>query len=271
MATNHQQTLSVYQMVLDRVPFILDDSQAIFTAVAIVSRAGSSIVLAGDYIPFIRKETTHTFATPATTAVVAAFSYDGDLDQTTVTYYTLVPGVNSASTVAWDANYNEELISRFILEMMVILQSCYNIDPPANVGDEQYYNDLQKIVLAELVAYYLVFWATVGNSQGGMNVSGDSSLPTGGRYVKSASADGLSTTWEYLNIKNTAFLAMDAEKIMAQFKANACQYGKQLGCEIEICNGAVSCKCSIKMINTPFIVAKRGNVCRPFNKGGGRC
>ena len=270
MATNHQQPLSVYQMVLDRVPFLLDDSAAIFAGLVVIARSGQSITIAGDYSPYLRKEITHTFNTPAT-AVVAGFSYDSGTNETTITYYMLLPSVVATNTVGWSSNFNEQLISRFILEMMTVVQSCYQIAPITNIGDEQYYNDLQKIVLAELTAYYIVFWATVGNAQGGMNAGGNSNLPTVSRYIKTAGADGISTTWEYLNIKSTAFLTMDAEKMMAQFKANAVCYGKQLGCQIVICDGAVACSCSLRpILTTPFIVGKRGGACRPYGRNG-RC
>lgn len=253
MATTlHAPAGSIYQMVLNRLPFVMDDQTHLFTGIVIATRIGSSITVAGDWTAYLRPNTQHSFSTPAT-GEVQSFSYDSGAGATTITYIMLPPSVLAGQTLSFNANYNEQLISSFIYEMMTVLQNCFLITPASNVGDEQYYTELQKIVIADLVAYRILFATTAGNAQyGSFNTSGTGQLPV--RYVKTASTDGISTTWEYLNIKNTAFLSMDAKDMMDKFVQNAACVSKQLGCTIEVCNGAVSCCGGTPIIENPFII-----------------
>lgn len=251
--TIHTSADSIYRMVLNRLPFVINDETHVFTGIVILSRTGTSITIQGDWTAYLRINTVHTFSTPAT-AEVQSFSYDGGTGATTITYITLIPTVVAGATLAFDASYNEQLISTFIYEMMVVMQNCFLIEPASNIGNEAFYSDLQKIILADLVAYRILFATTAGNAQyGSTNTSGAGQLPI--RYIKTAATDGISTTWEYLNIKNTAFLSMDAKDMMDKFSHNAACVAKQLGCAIEVCDGAISCCGGIPIIENPFIVA----------------
>lgn len=256
--TNHQQPMTVYQMVLDRVPFVINDDDRIF-AIAVVSRTGASIEISGDWTAYLRTDYTHTFDTPAT-AIVKAFAYDSGTGRTTIEYYALVPTVVAGAQVTIEANYNEQLISRFIYEAMTILQNCFLITPDTNVGDEQYYSLLQKIIIADIVAYHIVFSTTVGNAQGG-SISTSGTAPVT-KYIKTAAAEGISTSWDYLNIKNTAFLAMDAKDMMDKFANNAKCNARQLGCTVEVCDGVVSCCGGTPIIEGGFFVAPPLSRCK---------
>lgn len=262
--TNHNQDISIYQMVLDRLPFVIDDSNHIFELTP-VSVSANTVVIANDITQYLRKEYRSEFLDASKVVLGESDIQDFSFvtPNTSVTYYAVPPTFNITGFLKVIANFNEQLISRYIFEVMNILQGCFQ-KADSEVGDEQYYSELQKIIIAELVSYYIVLRVTAANAEGNSQ-GGSTSVPIQ-KYIKTAQAEGISTTWEYLNIKSTQFLSLDAQSMMNQFKDNAACYGKQLNCTIEICGSSVVCSCSnnSKPILGAFRVARKLPCnCRP--------
>jgi hypothetical protein len=254
---NHNQSISIWRMVLDRLPFVINDSNNIFnfpiTAVSV-----DTLTIAGNQTAYIRPNAVHTVSTNSYTVMSSAYSSGSN--STTITYFLLSPAPSVGNTLHVEANFNEQQVSRYILEMMYVLQPCFQIDPATDIGDESKYNMLQRLVIAELVCYYIVLLQSSANVQG---AAGTQSGAAPQKYVQSSSANGVSVTWAYLSLNNAPYLALNAEKLMNQFKYQAACFGKQLGCQIEICaDGGISCSCNAECSPTilhPFIVADKLN------------
>ena len=243
---DHRQELTIYRMVLDRLPFVVDDCQDRFKEnVTGVDIGAKTLTIAGDFTEFLRENQIVKVQETSASLVVSSASYDGSVS-TTINLFALSAGQASVgNTLCIDANYNEQLISRYIYQMMIQLQPCFQIEPPENVGVETEYTILQKMIIADLVSWYILFRQSLINGQGDGNDPDPTPTPAPQRYVKTAKAGEVSTTWDFVKLKDTGYASLDTEKMMNAFKENAVCLANQLGCSVEVCaDGAISCSCS---------------------------
>lgn len=280
--TNHSQDINIYRMVLDRLPFVVDDCNYKFTqTITDFDAPSNTIKVAGDFTPYMwpnQKQTINKTGGGTTELTVFSFSYNQTDDKTEIVYYQLESGDGAVNdTLEICGNFNDQLISRYIYQMMWQLQACYQIvDSGGNpaVGDESLYSLLQKMVIADLVSWYILFRQTLINSQGNANDDDPAPDAPPQRYVQTAKTGEVSTTWSYVKLNDTAYASIDAEKMMAAFKDSAVCLAQQLGCVIEVCaDGSVSCSCVVSenrspIIENPFIVAGKLPSCRPPYFGG---
>lgn len=268
--TNHAQSISIYQMVLDRLPFIVDDSNNIFAlAIDVVDAPNRQLQVVGDYTKYIWQNQVHTVTETSANLIVSDLEATYAAPNTTINYLMLqVADAAVGNTLNIEANKNEKLISRFIYQMMVQLNSCFE-KTDAELGDEQYYSDLQRMLIAEMVAYYIVLLQSMANSGGGTGgvTSSESSSTQDQLYVKSAKTGETTVTWDVFDIKKSAFLSMDAAASMEYFKSNALCLAKALGCQLEVCaDGGITCSgCAnngIPIIEGGFILADKLTRCR---------
>lgn len=268
---NHNQPISIYQMVLDRLPFVLDDSQDLFYEVATavdVSPMVRSMTIAGNFEEYIwpnQSQTIYVGATPTIRSVltVKSVTYNISLNTTTIVYnQTLTNGEQVNDTIYIAGNFNEQLISRYIYQMMIQLQPCFQIEQ-ADIGNEAVYSMTQKMIIADLVSWYILFRQSLINAEGDASNPNAPAPPT--RYISSAKAGEVSTNWAYIKLSDTGKAALNAKEMMAAFKENAMCLAKQLGCNVEICaDGSVSCSCTASpIITNGFIVASPLNRCDP--------
>jgi len=260
--TNHNTLSSIYQMILDRLPYLVDDSCDVFDLeIVSVIEVDKLITITGDYTSYLRRNTTHYFVDTDTFVVVDSFSYDLGSNTTTVIFKELGVGVAVVGqTFRIEGNYSEKQISRYTGQMMRIMQSCFNFTP-AQFGDEAFYSEIQRMIIAELVCYYLVFQQTVINSQGDSN---SSETLVGGRRINKAKAGEVETTWSMFKLSDSGLFYQSAEAMMEGFKANAKCYAEQMGCTVQICGGSISCACSLKtpFVSTPFIIRQDKKSCK---------
>lgn len=262
--TNHNQTISIYRMVLDRLPFVVDDSQELFYEVATAVNTGvtvRSIAVAGNFSEYAwvgQQQTIYDGAGPTvrSTLTVRDVVYNSGPNTTTFFYVEqLTSGEAIGDTVYIPGNYNEQLISRYIFQMMTQMQPCFQI-PDADFGDETKYSLTQKMILADLVAWYILFRQVLINTEGDSANPNAPAPPT--RYISSAKAGEVSTNWSYIKLSDTGKAVLSAKDMMAAFKENAVCLARQLGCVIEICaDGSISCSCTnaSPIIENGFIVA----------------
>lgn len=245
--TNHAQEISIYRMVLDRLPFIVDDCQDRFKEqITNVDINNNQLQVAGDFTQYMWVNQIQKVEQTSAELVVKSFSYDSNSDTTTITYVSLTAGqANNGNDLCIDGNYNEQLISRYIYQMMIQLQPCFQIDPESNIGNESSYTLLQKMIIADLVSWYILFRQALINSQGDGNESNPNPTPAPQRYIKSSKAGEVSVTWDYLKLKDSGYASLDTKAMMAAFKENAVCLANQLGCQVEVCaDGSISCSCA---------------------------
>ena len=265
---DHRQALSIYQMVLDRLPFLVDDSLEEYTlACTDVDDANKTLGFAGDITKDLAVNQVHvTNAATPKSLIVFDFSYDEAQDKTFVTYVNLLAGdMSVGSTVTFQSNFNEQLISRYILQLMTQLQPCFRIDPPEDVGLESKYALIQKMIIADLVAWYILFRLTIANAEGDVSTGDTKESLAAEKYIASSNSGEVSVSWSYLKLSETGYLSLDAASMMANFKANAVCLAGQIGCNVEVCDdGSVSCSCSITPLGASgFRVASRIKTCKP--------
>lgn len=248
VTTNHQQDITIYQMVLDRLPFVLDDScdSSIKLAIQAVDFTSLTLTVDGDQREFLRVGAKHEVVETSVELKVCDWSYDSGTDQTTITYFALSAGDASVgNTLCLFADFNQQLISRYIYQMMVQLQPCFQISPETDVGNEDAYTLLQKMIIADLVSWYILFRQALINGQGDSNNSDPTPTPAPQKYVKTAKSGEVSYTFDYLDVSKTGYAALDTAAMMANFKNNAVCLARQLGCEVEVCaDGSISCSCA---------------------------
>ena len=263
--TNHNISTSIYQMVLDRLPYIVDDSCDIFDLeIVSVDELNRSIVVAGNQTSYLRRNSVHLLVTPDIQVTVDSFTYDDIGNETTIVFKALGAGQAVVGQIfQLIANYNEQLISRYISQMMYIMQSCYSM-PVDEFANETFYSEVQKMVIAELVCYYLVFQQTVANAQGNNSFTSTTTELPAGRKISKAKAGEVDTAWSMFKLSDSGLFFQSAEAMMQGFKANAECYAKQLGCIVQICGGSITCSCAIKtpFVDTPFIIWQDKGSCK---------
>jgi hypothetical protein len=264
---NHAQVISIYRMVLDRLPFVIDDSLDIYDlAITGVDQPNKKITVSGDYSTKLWINQIHTVVETAAQLVVKSWVYNSGPNTTVIEYVTLSVGeATIGQTLHIEANWNEQLISRYIYQLMIQLQPCFQISPDTDVGDEAVYTQLMKMVIAELVCWYILFRQSLINAEGDPTNPITPAPPT--RYISSAKAGEVATNWAYIKLSDTGKASIDAKGMMAAFKENAVCLARQLGCDIEVCeDGAISCSCSNNaspVVTNPFFVANPLKKCNP--------
>ena len=255
-------------MVLDRLPFVEDDSLDIFNELATAvnpAPAIRTITISGDFTPYIwqgQQQTIYEGATPTVRSTLTARSAVFATGTTTITYVQqLTNGEAVGDTVQIDGNYNEQLISRYIYQMMQQLQPCFQM-PDDQLGIEENYSIVQKMIIADLVAWSILFRQVLINAEG--NAADPNAPEALTRYISSAKAGEVSTNWSYIKMSDSGKAAMNADGMMAAFKANAVCLANQLGCSVEVCaDGTIACSCSnLPIIQNGFIVAQPLDRCK---------
>lgn len=158
---------------------------------------------------------------------------------------------------------NKTLVSTFTLEVMYEFEDCFKIrfdntaDPVvedmARVGDEQYYSVMQKQVVADVVAVYILIIQALTNAAG-TGSGGTAPLTT---YLKMAKAGSAEVAYDQFNINSSVLLSLKASDLLDLYKKSAIRKAMKMGCIFDFCEG-----CSIEFLNLatpkPFIVIKDG-------------
>jgi len=255
---NHNQSLSIYRMVLDRLPFVVDDSLLIFDlSITAVNTTTRKLTIANNMTDIFWIGQQNLVVEPNKILTVRSWAYNSGITSTEIEYTSLASGdANVGNTLHVEANWNEQLISRYIYQYMVQMQPCFQISD-ADFGDESKYSDRQKMIIADLVAWAILFRQSVINGNGDSMNSGAVAPPT--KYISSTKSGEVSVNWSYIKINETGAATLKTENMMKAFKENAICLAQAIGCSIEICeDGSVNCSCSSNsspIIEYPFRVA----------------
>lgn len=148
-----------------------------------------------------------------------------------------------------DSESNQDLISSFILEVMHVMETCFN-QGSEKIGIESNYSILQQSVIADLTCLQILMIAAI-ETTGGNATDGSEALTT---FLKKAKAGSVEVEFGPIDLKNNATLAMSAETYFKFFKRNAINKASQLGCLIDITDEASIMFLVDNTIRKPFIV-----------------
>lgn len=149
-----------------------------------------------------------------------------------------------------DTEANQTLVSTFILEVMFELELCFKVDAedpdPSNIGDETKYTFLQKTIIADIVAYYILLIKMISNTAG----SGGESA-SAGKFLRRTKAGSVEVEWDQFDTK-LGGMSMSGEAMMMLYKKSAMRKASKFGCIIDICD---DCTVNVET-ETPFIPFK---------------
>ncbi len=153
---------------------------------------------------------------------------------------------------------NDAIIDGFFQEECWEMQKCFQIGLNPSTGDidetqigvEANYNTIQKSILADLVAMYIVMLTIASNAQG--TASGATPpVPGAIKYLSKSKAGSVDVEWKQINVGETAGFIVAANDFMAAWKSSASRKARTFGCIIDICDTcAVNLQVGILM---PFV------------------
>lgn len=174
-----------------------------------------------------------------------------------------------------DDPQNQTYIGAWIYEVMIELEVCYKIAKqvePADftrVGQETYYSPLQRQIIADVVALYVLYAIAIGRAGAGLTHAADATTQAGGSttngvlFVKKAKAGTAEAEFEQIKINETAYFALNATALEKIIKETINRKAILIGCPFDICND-----CTINFLNpvlngtaAPFIVVKKDCGC----------
>ena len=151
---------------------------------------------------------------------------------------------------------NQATLSAFTLEVMWELEPCFEVrnysgtEDLAKVGDENYYTQPQRNVIADIVAVYVLQLTAAQNVQGGA---------ISNTYLKKAKAGSAEAEYGQLEIDKAMALTLKAPALIDNYKKAAIRKAAIMGCLFDITDEA-----TLNWLNEqaqPF----------PFMVGGGGC
>lgn len=157
----------------------------------------------------------------------------------------------------------ETIVSEFIFEIMWDLEACFKIKEATtpsddlNVGDEQYYSMVQKMIIADLTAVYILM-------QVGAAISGGSStISAGGTYLKKAKAGSVEVEWDQSGSSSSVGgLEINSSGLIDKYTKSAVRRAQGLGCIIDLCDGcSLSVMLAHSSFDVPFKVVKSSDDC----------
>jgi hypothetical protein len=166
-----------------------------------------------------------------------------------------------------DTDTNAELISAFTMEVMMELETCFNIritpetlvEDLARVGVEANYTLLQKMIVADIVAVYILMLevtkATVG-AVDDMGVPVTTPLTT---FLKRAKAGSAEVEYGQFDISKGAGMSTSGMNLMTMYKKSAMRRARNLGCIIDICEDCTIAIESVMNIGLPFYIPSTGD------------
>lgn len=191
---------------------------------------------------------------------MAVVDYRKDLDIATMVFNRLPFLTNNAA--------NLTKLGEVILEVMSELEMCFmvnNLRPEGEtdswVGFEEKYSIEQRVVIADVVAVYLLLYKMIATTGGVSDGTADGNSE--GKYLKKTKAGSVEVEWDQIDSKKGG-LNSSGDGLLKMFKESARRKASLLGCIISWDNAdmLVDRERSIEM---PFIVVS--DCC--CNEGGG--
>lgn len=150
---------------------------------------------------------------------------------------------------------NTTLISQFTLEVMYELEPCLRIritgdtQDLTRVGDEANYSVLQRSLIADIVAIYIILMRSADNVEG-------STGSAVGTFLSKAKAGSVEVEYTEFDIANAGSLSISSEGLREALMSAAKRKARNMGCIIDICD---DCSIFIESVNTVSVVPFIGN------------
>jgi hypothetical protein len=140
-----------------------------------------------------------------------------------------------------DTPKNKNRVSEFTLEVMAELEICFQIDrglpqgAPSRVGNEDFYSIIQRAIVADIVAVYIIMLQMMANLAG--VADGNSGITANSnKFLSHAEAGSVNVTWEQFDINKASGLVLTGEKLLMLYKKSAIRKAHSIGCLIDICD-----------------------------------
>lgn len=140
-----------------------------------------------------------------------------------------------------DTDKNKNRVSEFTLEVMAELEVCFRIDKDlpqghlSRVGDENYYSIIQRTIIADIVAVYIIMLQMMANLAGVAD-AGSGITANSNKFLSHAEAGSVNVTWEQFDINKASGLVLTGEKLLMLYKKSAIRKAHSIGCLIDICD-----------------------------------
>lgn len=163
----------------------------------------------------------------------------------------------------YDNGTNRTLISNYALEIMSELETCFGVDNvtpapvPSNIGDESKYKLSQLVVVADLVAVYLLLKFMALNSGGVGTLGGSSPTPAVTKFLKKTKAGSVEVEWDAVNFKDSVGMYTNGDALVKLYRSSAIRKALNLGCVIDITEEgglSVSCLTAFKEVKGFIVV-----------------
>lgn len=140
-----------------------------------------------------------------------------------------------------DTDKNKNRVSEFTLEVMAELEVCFRIDKDlpqghlSRVGDENYYSIIQRTIIADIVAVYIIMLQMMANLAGVADASSGITANSN-KFLSHAEAGSVNVSWEQFDINKASGLVLTGEKLLMLYKKSAIRKAHSIGCLIDICD-----------------------------------
>lgn len=122
----------------------------------------------------------------------------------------------------------DEKAEDFKLEQYYYLQSYCNISD-ADVEEDSSYTGLKRMLVADLVAYYLIVREVVKITGGE-----DGGAATGSKHIKKGKADVVEAEFEYSKASDGNTIAMETKKLVEELRIGICTKAQTIGFHLEV-------------------------------------
>lgn len=137
-------------------------------------------------------------------------------------------------------------IDIFTMEVYYTLAVYFGYTVPDDVTtieDPATYNELQKSLIADIVACYLIIRRVISNKEGDAAAGSGSSTPTGNRFLKKAKAGSTEAEWDIAkSTEYEASFGLSTGDLLDMLKNQACLKARQFYIDLKVCDdGTCSC------------------------------
>lgn len=153
-----------------------------------------------------------------------------------------------------DSPANESIVSSFTLEAMYQLELCFKVrfvegvEDWSRVGDEANYSVMQRSIIADVVAVYVLSFTAALNAN---PAAGSQAL---GTFLSKAKAGSAEVEYDQFDIKKTSLMSLNAESLISTYKKSAINKGLQIGCLFDMCDDCSIMWLDRQLVVPPFIV-----------------
>lgn len=152
-----------------------------------------------------------------------------------------------------DTPNNAVLVSNFILEVMYELEVCFLVDEDlpedqdTHVGNEGYYSIVQRSIIADVVAVYILMVRMLGNMAGTV-IDGVETPAISGKELSKVNAGSVGVEWSRFDLTKNAGLFTTGDRMLELYKKAAMRKARTLGCIIDICE---DCSTAAELLLAP--------------------